>query len=419
MKLCFVVDARSPISQNWIRYFINQGHEVYVISSYPCSIHVLPGANLEILPLGLSSLARIRHDGKTSVKINDTPTSLHYNNLIRSLLAEIRTGRLSFVSEFISNWLIPIDLWLKAGKLRQRITDINPDLVHAMRIPREGTATALAMPDSIPLLLSVWGNDFTLFAKKNMIRHYQTQRSIKRANAIHSDCLRDQELAIGLGFPKTNPTIVAPGSGGINRKIFKPLDTAKVELRQKHKIPIHSTVVINPRGIRSYVQNRTYFSSIPQVLNTKPDTLFISTGMKDNVVVAQWIESNNIPPGNIRLFPSVPHDEMAELFQLSDIIISPSLHDGTPNSLLEGLACGCFPVAGNIESIREWIENNHNGLLCDPTDPNDVAQALIKAINETELRSVAKTFNLRLISERADYDKVMPEMLKFYESLIY
>jgi hypothetical protein len=43
------------------------------------------------------------------------------------------------------------------------IDELRPDLVHAMRLPYEGFMAAAAV-HSRPLLLSIWGNDFTLFA---------------------------------------------------------------------------------------------------------------------------------------------------------------------------------------------------------------------------------------------------------------
>ena len=47
---------------------------------------------------------------------------------------------------------------------------------------------------------------------------------------------------------------------------------------------------------------------------------------------------------------------MAAVFQGARVAVSPSTHDGTPNTLLEAMSCGSFPVAGDIESLREWIE---------------------------------------------------------------
>src|SRR5512143_576202 len=41
LKICFVVDARSPIACDWIPHFIQPAHHVHVISSYPCSAKLL------------------------------------------------------------------------------------------------------------------------------------------------------------------------------------------------------------------------------------------------------------------------------------------------------------------------------------------------------------------------------------------
>ena len=49
--------------------------------------------------------------------------------------------------------------------------------------------------------------------------------------------------------------------------------------------------------------------------------------------------------------------------------VSPSTHDGTPNTLLEGMACGSFPIVGDLESLREWIEPGLTGSWWIPTTP--------------------------------------------------
>jgi glycosyltransferase involved in cell wall biosynthesis len=82
------------------------------------------------------------------------------------------------------------------------------------------------------------------------------------------------------------------------------------------------------------------------------------------------------------------------------------------------MACGCFPVAGDIESIREWITDSVNGLLCDPTDPQSLAQAILRALNDTDLRYRAREHNLKLIVERAEYGKVMAQAEQFYYKVI-
>jgi len=72
---------------------------------------------------------------------------------------------------------------------------------------------------------------------------------------------------------------------------------------------------------------------------------------------------------NVTLMPMLSQSELWREFARSMVSVSVSVHDGTPNSLLEAMAVGCLPVCGDIESIREWITDGENGLLVDPADP--------------------------------------------------
>jgi len=105
---------------------------------------------------------------------------------------------------------------------------------------------------------------------------------------------------------------------------------------------------------------------------------------------------------------------MAKTFRRAQIVVSPSLHDGTPNTLLEGMACGCFPVAGDLESIREWITPNENGLLFDSNSPQSIADAIIAAMENTDLRKKAAALNQEIISTRAEYEHNMERVEEFY-----
>ena len=131
----------------------------------------------------------------------------------------------------------------------------------------------------------------------------------------------------------------------------------------------------------------------------------------------KWLNRLKIKD-SVRLLPNMPHKKMAELFRLAEITVSPSLHDGTPNSLLEAMACGCFPVAGDIESVREWIVDKENGLLCDPTNLHSLADAIARALEDRDLRDQAREPNIKMVAERAEYGKVMREAEKFYRQVI-
>jgi glycosyltransferase involved in cell wall biosynthesis len=376
MKLLFVIDARSPIALNWIRHFVERGDEIYIASTFACSVD-FPIKRLEIIPVAFSSVK----------KSSQRPSS-----------ASSRTLSLRTV---IRQWFGPLTIRRAAGQLRTFIEEVKPNLVHAMRIPYEGMISADAYTGA-PLVVSVWGNDFTLHAPSTPLMSHYTRWTMQVADAVHADCHRDIRLARKWGFSGDKPHLVAPGNGGIRSDVFYPLEKS-----------VDEPVILNPRGVRPYVRNDSFFKAIPFVLAKHPNAKFLCTSMEGESQAMGWVRELNIEHA-VELLPQVPNMDMANVYRKAQILVSPSIHDGTPNTLLEGMACGCFPVAGDLESIREWISPNENGLLFDSTNPQSIADAIVIAIENKNLRRVATGLNQEIIAARAEYKQNMLMAEEFY-----
>ena len=396
MKLIYVADGRSPTALNWIAYFIEVGEEVHLVSTFPCE--PLPGlASFRVVPVAMSqSQAQGGALGRSSW-------------LRRTIPVGIRTR--------IRQWLGPLTLSRSASILRIAIEEIQPDIVHAMRIPYEGMLASLAYEQDeesrlhgkqTPLIVSIWGNDFTLHASSTKWMKKHTSRTLIQANALHTDCWRDHRLALEWGFDGEKPAIVLPGGGGIRTQLFNPGESHNA---------LHHPVVINPRGFRAYVRNDTFFKAIPLVLSHVPKARFLCPAMSEEPHAKNWVMEYGITQ-SVELLPFLTKQEMAGLYQKSQVAVSVTTHDGTPNTLLEALACGCFPVVGNLESLREWITDGENGFLVDPGNASDLAEKIILAISRPELLKQASEINIRLIHERAEYGKVMSTARDFYQSLL-
>lgn len=379
MRLLFVADGRSPIAQNWIQFFVERGDEVYLASTFSCSPD-FPLKGLEITPVAFSE--------RRGSLANSGPGS--------SRAIKLRTA--------IRQFLGPLSIPRASHRLRAFIEKVKPDLVHAMRIPFEGMLAAEAYTGA-PLLVSVWGNDFTLHAPSAPLMSHYTRWNMKVADALHADCRRDIRLAKQWGFDPSRPTLVIPGNGGIRTDVFCPPSR-----------PIDEAVIVNPRGFRAYVRNDVFFQAIPLVLSRYPGAKFICTSMAGQSQALQWIEQLKIG-ASVELLPQLPHNQMADIFRRASVLVSPSVHDGTPNSLLEGMACGCLPIAGDLESIREWITPEKNGLLVDATNPQSLAEAMTTALENKDLRESAAGLNRKIILERAEYRRCMADAGKFYERI--
>ena len=390
MRLLYVADGRSPIALAWLEHFAAGGHEVHLVSTRPCAPRI-DLASLSIVSIGPGS-------GQ------------------RTGAAPSRSRRRLALLTALRHWVGPLAVRRAAPVLERRIEEVRPDLVHALRIPFEGMLAAAARPKA-PLLISVWGNDFTLHAPSTPLMRSSTRRALACADALHADCRRDVRLAAAWGLRGGRPTLTLPGNGGVRREVFRPMDVARPEKRQP--LPgwtAAAGLVLNPRGLRAYMRTDTFFRAAPRVLGQAPDTDFAAVGMVGDPEVLAWVESLGLG-SRTRLLPAQDAAGMAALFRAAHVSVSPSVHDGTPNTLLEAMACGCVPVAGDLESIREWIVDGENGLLVDATSPEDLAQAIVRALKDEGWRTWAARRNLEIISERADYEQGMRRAEAFYREL--
>ncbi len=82
------------------------------------------------------------------------------------------------------------------------------------------------------------------------------------------------------------------------------------------------------------------------------------------------------------------------------------------------MACGCFPIVGDIESLREWIVPGKNGFLVEPGNPQALAEALLIALSQPELRREAAIMNQQIIRQRAEVNLVRAQISVFYQRLL-
>jgi glycosyltransferase involved in cell wall biosynthesis len=311
-------------------------------------------------------------------------------------------------------WIGPLSLPGYRRRFRSLVEEISPDLVHALRIPFEGMLAA-ATPAEIPLLLSIWGNDLTLHAHGSPFMARLTRAALRRADGLLADAHRDLRLAGEWGLAEGAPTLVVPGGGGIR---LDEMDAGAAEsVALPEEFP-SGAVIVNPRGQRpGSLRQDVFFQAIPLVLEKAPGAVFICPPLAGDVEAEKWVDELEIR-ASTRLWPRLDRAQMWILLKRSQLFVSPSVHDGTPNSLLEAMACGCFPVVGRVESLGEWIQDGRNGLLVDATSPRLLADGMLAALQDPALRAAAKIENARIIAERAEYGRCMAMVGAFYRGLV-
>jgi hypothetical protein len=296
------------------------------------------------------------------------------------------------------------------------VENLRPDLIHALRLPFEGMLASY-VPYRFPLVVSIWGNDLTFHARSNGLMAHFTRRTLQRARGLAADTTRDLRVGIKWGFDSSLPGLHVPGSGGVDLVEIEKIRFLRYDMITDF-LPAGVPLVVNPRGFRpGSVRNDVFFSAIPLVLQRRAETAFVCPAMAGQPEAMRALQQYNLK-GKLHLLPHLQQSHLWDLFVRSSVLASISQHDGTPNSLLEAMACGCFPVVGDIESTREWITPGVNGLLVEPSSAQATAEAILLALDSSELRKKAAEINSRLIRDRAEIGLVREKIRDFYRLFV-
>lgn len=400
MRLLLVADLRSPTAKSWAT-LVARRHDVFVISSQHLSADDAPNLAHAVVPLGFSPVGA---NGASTERAQ-------LSKRLRKLASSSRAAGFANGARLFA---APLDLKRRAPEIRRIVRRFEPDVIHALRIPFEGMGAAVALERDRghpPLALSTWGNDLTLQALRNPWVGRATRQALSMADGLHCDCRRDQRLAARWGWRAEGPELVVPGSGGVDVARFTPGES---KFRTARGWTDRTPVVLNARGLRTYVRTDIYARALPLVLNAVPHAWFVSIG------TAHFPGFLELPAAVqeriIHLHPQSP-DEMADVYRAATVTVSPSLHDGTPNTLLEAMASGCLPIVHPVESVLEWVMDGRTGVVVDATDVAALAQAIIRGICDARLRRTAAPLNRAAVLARADRTVCVDLIDRFYDAL--
>ena len=82
----------------------------------------------------------------------------------------------------------------------------------------------------------------------------------------------------------------------------------------------------------------------------------------------------------------VDRGTLLEYYQNATVYVLPSYYEGLPTTLLEAMSCGIPSIATDVEGSSELIKDGETGLLVPPRDPNRLAEAILRLLDDVELR---------------------------------
>lgn len=108
----------------------------------------------------------------------------------------------------------------------------------------------------------------------------------------------------------------------------------------------------------------------------------------------------------------VPDDDLAALYNTSTLLVLPSFEEGFGLPVVEAMACGLPVAISNRGSLPEVA--GEAGLLFSPDDPEEIAAALERMLNDGDLRRRLRSEGLRR-SEAYTWKSASRQLLEIFE----
>lgn len=114
------------------------------------------------------------------------------------------------------------------------------------------------------------------------------------------------------------------------------------------------------------------------------------------------------------VFFASQRDDINQILSVMDIFVLTSLCEGLPNAILEAMGCGLAVVATNVGGVPEVVEDGRSGILVEPTNHIQVAKAVIKLLENEDLRLSLGRRGREIIENRFNFKKMVQEYEDFY-----
>ncbi len=235
-----------------------------------------------------------------------------------------------------------------------------------------------------------------------------------------SDCQRDVRLARSLGF-KGKVLGIFPGAGGY------PIEQMQT-LRQQGPVSQRRMIALKGTGSVSTGETGSIHHTVGRAQVALEALRKISHLLSHrNIEVAVYQSTSSIRQEALRLreegisvtiIPRSLPEEIYKLFGRARIAVGVSISDGVPSAMLEAMIMGAFPIQTDPGgATSEWIKNGVNGFIIPPDDPDAIAEAITKAIEDDDLVESAAKINLELTYERIDLSVIQPKVVSLYEQV--
>jgi glycosyltransferase involved in cell wall biosynthesis len=293
-----------------------------------------------------------------------------------------------------------------------QVREFRPDVVHIFfGIPDGPIGWLLKRVHGLPYLISLRGADVPSDEVKRFVKHYKVLRPFIRWLWRDADALVAVSNGLRSYAHETAPDLpiqVIPNA--IDLSEFTPA------LHREMDGPVHLL----------YVGRFNVFKNVETLIEAvgKLDQMDVGdfelelVGEGEQRPVLERMVSDLGLTRRVRFTGWVARDRIADHYRRADIFVTATTWEGMPNTVLEAMACGLPIVGTQASGLHELVRDGVNGYLVTIKDPNALAEALARLIDNGYERRRMGRQSRRLAEREFAWEYIAGQYVRVYEQVV-
>jgi phosphatidylinositol alpha-1,6-mannosyltransferase len=195
-----------------------------------------------------------------------------------------------------------------------------------------------------------------------------------------------KDRIVDIGVPESQVTV-----------IYNGVDPAEFDVDDRHDVVEEvdgSRILLTVARLDPRKGQDTVIEALPAVLEDVPDLTYLVAGGGDQRRLdnLRALAEDRGVQDRIRFLGHVPDEELPALYNAADVFTMPNRREGTSVEgfgivFLEANAAGVPVVGGDHGGATDAVADGESGILVDPDDVDEVADAIVRLLSDEELRS--------------------------------
>ena len=156
--------------------------------------------------------------------------------------------------------------------------------------------------------------------------------------------------------------------------------------------------------------------AMPAVVEARGEVLLDMGGDREVAKVRRLVEEKALR-GNVRMLGWVSGDDKLAAFTRAHVYVLPSYNEGLPIGVLEAMAAGLPVVTTPVGGIPEVVRDGVNGIIISPGDVRALSAAVLRILDDSELRQRMSEANVEFVRSRHDASLVAATLCEWYNEI--